>query len=380
MNLVITGGHHTSALPVIKKLQKDRPDIQIFWFGHKYSMQGDKNSTLEYKEITSLNIPFYDLKAGKLYKTYNLLRLLKIPFGVLQAVVLLLMVRPKLIMSFGGYLAAPTVIAGRLLGIPSITHEQTVIAGYANKLISRFADKILVSWPPSAAHFPKNKVIVTGIPVRPEIFTSVSDNFTVQESLPTIYITAGKTGSNKINLAVEGALEKLLQKCNVIHQCGDNSVYKDFSRLSVLAEKFESQGQAKGRYFVRKFILDDEIGEAFTKSNLVVCRAGAHTVAELIALEKPAILIPIPWVSHNEQLENAKIVKDAGLGIILEEKHLSPESLNNMVGHCLDHLSDMVLRKPSTSTSEGSQVIEVKSLIKDNSVQLIIDEITSYFM
>ena len=138
MKIVITGGHHSSALPVINNLRERFSDVEIYWIGHRYSMKGDINPTLEYKEITDLGIPFFDLKAGKLYKTYNLGRLLKIPLGLVQATFLLLKIRPDVILSFGGYLAAPVVIAGNALRIPSLTHEQTVTAGYSNKLISFF--------------------------------------------------------------------------------------------------------------------------------------------------------------------------------------------------------------------------------------------------
>ncbi len=337
MKIVITGGHHSSALPVIEELKNTHPDAVIVWIGHKYSLLGDKNTTLEYREITSLGFPFYDLKAGKVYKTFNIGRLLKVPLGFFQAFGILHKVKPDVILSFGGYLAVPVVLAGWLLRISSVTHEQTVVVGYANKVISKFADKILISWPDSLKYFPKSKTVLTGIPLRDEIFHSSSNSFHINPNLPTIYITAGKTGSLKINKAVLESLSELLGVANVIHQCGDHSEYNDYDLLVKEYKKIE--GNVEGKFFPRKFVLAGEIGEAFDKASLVISRAGAHTCMELLALEKPSILIPIPWVSHNEQYRNALVLKEAGLGVILEEKDLTSATLFNVVQDTIKNLN-----------------------------------------
>lgn len=335
MKIVITGGHHSSALPVIKKLWEQYPDTQIYWFGHKFSAQGDKNPTLEFHEITSLNIPFYSIHAGKFYRTLNLKRLAKIPYGFFQCLYLLVKIKPDVILSFGGYIAVPTVIAGWVLGISSITHEQTVVAGWANRLVSKFAKKVLVSWSQSQKYFPKGKTVFVGLPLRREIFKVKSQSFPVDNKLPTIYITTGKIGSHIINKVVGECLGDLLSFCNIIHQCGDNSVFNDFEMLTGLKNGL---GDTIGHYYLRKFIFEDEIGEAFSKSALVVSRSGAHITGELLALKKPRLLIPIPWVSHNEQYENAKILVDTGLGTILPEAKLSAQSLTDCVKAALEKL------------------------------------------
>jgi UDP-N-acetylglucosamine--N-acetylmuramyl-(pentapeptide) pyrophosphoryl-undecaprenol N-acetylglucosamine transferase len=202
MKIVITGGHHSSALPVIKELKERDPNITIYWFGHKYSMLKDTNTTLEYRQITQLNIPFYDIKAGKVYKTFNISRLLKVPYGFFQSFALLFKLKPDLILSFGGYLAAPTVFSGWLLRIPSITHEQTLVVGYANKFISKFARKILVSWESSAKFFPKHKVLFTGLPLRQEIFNKVEKEIQHWEEL------FEKNKDKAINFVIESITSK----------------------------------------------------------------------------------------------------------------------------------------------------------------------------
>jgi UDP-N-acetylglucosamine--N-acetylmuramyl-(pentapeptide) pyrophosphoryl-undecaprenol N-acetylglucosamine transferase len=146
---------------------------------------GDTNTTFEYREITSLGIPFYELHAGKVYKTLNIKRLLKVPYGFFQAFYLLLKIRPNVIVSFGGYLAVPAVVAGWFLGIPSLTHEQTVVSGYANKAVAFFVKKILITWPSSEKYYPKNKVEIVGLPLRKEIFEKKSNNININADLPT---------------------------------------------------------------------------------------------------------------------------------------------------------------------------------------------------
>jgi UDP-N-acetylglucosamine--N-acetylmuramyl-(pentapeptide) pyrophosphoryl-undecaprenol N-acetylglucosamine transferase len=360
MKVVITGGHHSSALPVIKKLREKWPDIQIYWFGHKYSALGDKNPTLEFHEIKALNVPFYHIHAGKFYRTVNLRRLIKIPFGLFQCLYLLIKLKPDAILSFGGYIAVPTAVAGWLLGIPSITHEQTVVAGWANRLVSKFAKKVLVSWPQSQKFFPREKTIFVGLPLRHEIFEIKSQNFVIDNDLPTVYITTGKIGSHVINKVVGECLSDLLKFSNVIHQCGDNSVCNDFSSLTDIKGNI---GTTRGKYYLKKFIFENEIGEAFSKSDLVVSRSGAHTTAELLALKKTCLLIPISWVSHNEQYENAKILVEAGLGTILPENKLSKESLLESVQKGFDRKVLRPVPQDGIGRSDESAELIVQHLV-----------------
>jgi UDP-N-acetylglucosamine--N-acetylmuramyl-(pentapeptide) pyrophosphoryl-undecaprenol N-acetylglucosamine transferase len=362
MKIVMTGGHHTSALPVIQLLQKHN-NIQIEWFGAINSLKGDKNKGLEYKEITALGITFHQLKAGKFYRTFDIKRLIRIPFGFFQALYLLTKVRADLIFSFGGYLAVPTVLAGWFLGIPCITHEQTVVSGWANKLISHFASKILITWPSSASFFPQDKTILTGIPLRPEIFKQTSNSFEINSQLPTVYLTGGKTGSHKLNMAVLEKMPEILSVCNLIHQCGDYSETNDFEKLQ---NKFSQiKTNTIGTYHLRKFVMSEEIGEAFGKASLVIARSGAHIVYDLAALKKPSLLIPIPWVSHNEQYKNAEVLKEAGIAEILEEKDLTPETLFMHTKEMLHNLSNY-------------QKTKSFDFIKEDAAQLIVNEILKF--
>ena len=360
--IVITGGHHSSALPVIERLRSIDRNIEIIWFGHKYSLRGDKSPTLEFIEISGMDIPFINLNAGKVYRNFNIFKLFKVPFGFFRAFFSLFRLKPNVILSFGGYLAVPVVISGWLLGIPVVTHEQTVVVGYANKLISFFAKKILISWPTSEKHFPKEKIMYSGIPLRKEILISKSNAITVENNLPVVYVMGGKTGSHLINNLILNNMEKILTVCNVIHQTGNNSVYGDYERLVNKYEEIRSI--VKGSYYARKFILEGEIGEIYSKANLVISRSGAHVTAELLALEKPSLLIPIPWVSHNEQYENAKILKNAGLSEILEEKDLLKKDFSEYIKQTLTNINKYKLND-----------LSIKNLIKQNAAEVICKEV-----
>lgn len=339
--VVFTGGHHTSALEVAKSLKNK--GWNVIWFGHRHSMWGDKADSAEYRDVVAEGIKFYDLKAGKFYNTFNPLKLIRIPWGFIQAFGLLVNLKPAGIVSFGGYLAVPTVICGWLLGIPSITHEQTVVAGWANKLISKFAVKIAVTWPESLSLYPRQKTILTGLPLRSEIVNLKN----AKEIKNTVYITGGKQGAHVINQAVFSALSRLTKKYNLIHQTGSSAIYHDYEKAKTLAGS---------KYKVFDYSSDLAIS-SLAQAEVVVGRAGAHIIYELGYLGKPCVLIPIPWVSHNEQFKNAQLLQKNNLAVILEENNLSPDTLEESIDKALK-LKKHPLNLPSNATSKIVQIIE----------------------
>lgn len=357
MKIAMTGGHHSSALPIIKELQKS--DVEIIWFGRKYAFDNDKNPTLEYLDISDLNLKFIDIHTGRLYKNINLKNLFKIAYGIMQAFYYLVKYRPNKIMSFGGYLAVPVVVSAWILQIKIFTHEQTLVVGYANKLISKFASKIFISWPDSSKFFPENKVVLSGIPIRKEIYESATNKLELNSDLPTIYVTGGKTGSHKINFLIKDVLSSLLDYYNVVHQCGDYSALNDYEDLVKDYNLFKDQ--KPGKYILKKFVLSSEIGEIYSKSNLVIGRSGAHTIAEIILLKKPAIFIPIPWVSHNEQNINALFVKDLGLAEVLEEKDLSEKSLLSLIHKMFSNLGDYKVKNEGNTENLKLDTVNIIS-------------------
>lgn len=321
--IAFTGGHHNSALEVAKELKKE--GYQLIWLGHKFAASGDKSLSAEYQEVTASGIKFLELKTGKFYRKFYSFEWLKIAFGFLQSLLYLLKYRPNLIFSSGGYLAVPVVITGWLLRIPSITHEQTVVAGWANKAISPFVKKVLLTHESSAKNYPSGKTEVVGLPIRKELLLS---KYTTKFSPPLLYVTCGKQGSHTINQSLFPIVPELVKKFTIIHQTGANTATRDMEKARRLKEKL---GVYKDRYQFAPYFFAADAATYIRSAKAIVSRSGAHFSYELMVLGKKAVLIPIPWVSHNEQLLNAKLVAENTGSIILEEKDLSPETLQNAI-------------------------------------------------
>jgi len=358
--IIICGGHHNSALVVAEELIK-RSD-QVFWFGHKYSMIGDKNPSAEYLEVTRKEIPFIEIKAGKFQRKFRFWQnIFRIPVGFWQSLKALRRIKPDLILSFGGYLALPVAIVGYLLGIPIVTHEQTTVSGIANRLIAKVAKKIFITFESSAKYYPREKVVFTGLPVRKEIFGKREKLFFNDQR--TIYITGGKQGAHFINEAVFKVLPQLMEKFNIIHQCGSASQFNDYEK----ALKIKSGlGDKQKNYLVKEYFFPEEIGSVFNSADFLVSRAGAHTVYELMVLNKPAILIPIPWSNRNEQEENAKMLVSFGLAKILSQKDLEQGKLLETILEFDRNLEKYQLKKDLPFLKEPAEKIisrEIKNIL-----------------
>ncbi len=350
MKIVICGGHHNSALVIAEKLREK--GNEIFWFGHKYSMIGDRNPSVEFIEVTEKNIPFIEIRAGKFQPRYRFWQyLFRIPLGFGESLAALLKIKPDLIVSFGGYLALPVTLIGYFLGIPIVTHEQTTVSGLANSLISHFSKRVFITFASSAKSFPKNKVVLTGLPVRKAVFIAGKKIF--DNSRETVYITGGKQGSHVINEAIFKILPDLLERFNVIHQCGSTTLFNDIQK----AEQIKcSLGKISENYIVKEYFFDSEIGSVFNTADFVISRAGAHTVYELMVLNKPAILIPIPWSNKAEQIENAKMLVSLGLAEILSQEDLEKGKLLQTI---FDFEKSLTKYRLSSDTIIGLNATEI---------------------
>lgn len=330
MKLLITGGHVTPALAVIDKLMS-RPDTRIVFVGRKYSLESEEALSLEYKEIVKRNIPFRTLTAGRLTRVLtvqSLLHLLKVPVGFIQAYSILREESPNIVLSFGGYLALPVAIAAWLLGIPVYTHEQTIRPGLSNRIIARFSKRVFYAFPEAKSFFPSSKAVMTGNPVRPSIFQADKQPFSIPQGLPVIYVTGGSLGSHGINEHIKALLPELLKDFFVIHQIGSVKQYDDFERLKRYRRSLPDE--LKVRYYPVEHLFDGEIGYVYSVADLVIGRAGANTFFELLHLKKPAIFIPLPWSSNQEQLHHAMYFKKLGIGEIFEQKEPSEKLLEQI--------------------------------------------------
>ncbi len=317
MKIVIIGGHLSPALSIIEKLSKTS---QVLFMGRKCVFEGDKTLSLEYKTIQFLKIPFVNLITGRLQRKFTkhtVPSLLKLPYGLIQSILTLKKFQPDIVLSFGGYLSFPVVLSAFLLRIPVVIHEQTLEAGLANKILSIFANKICISWETSRKFFPKEKVVLTGNPVRQ--FSIFNFQFSIPKNgLPMIYITGGSSGSHFINTLIEKNLEKLLTKFILIHQTGVAKEYQDFDRLQKIKNSLRSD--LKARYILTKFIEPEEVGSILKKADIVISRSGINTLTELIFFGVPSLLIPLPFSQRQEQLKNALFLKAKGCAEIFEQK------------------------------------------------------------
>lgn len=323
MKIVIIGGHLAPALSVIEELPKD---AEILYVGRKHALEGDKSVSLEYEVVTQKRINFAVLKTGRLQRSltrHTIPSLTKIPLGLAGSLVILRKFSPDVVIGFGGYVSLPVIFAAKILSIPVVIHEQTMEAGIANKIASKLANKICISFDSSFKYFPKDKTILTGNPLRREILHP-SKRYPLESSDPIIYITGGSLGSHAINILVEKCLSSLLEKYSVIHQTGASLQFKDFEKLVILKEGMNVN--KRNRYVVTKHFSPEEIGGILKISSLVISRAGINTISELIVLQKPSLLIPLPISQKNEQRKNAEFLKKLGLGEIAEQKGLTPES------------------------------------------------------
>lgn len=325
-----TGGHHTPAIALIDQLLQEYPGLKIIWFGHKHSLRGDPSISLEYKEITARGYQFIDLKATKIYRVFDPRQWLKFPCALCQAFFSLLKHSPQIVVSFGGYLAVPVVLSAWILRIPVISHEQTVTAGWANRFLSRLSRAIFISWIDSARYFPPSKTYLVGNPIRhcllkdnPHLQQYLDKNFDPQKKV--IYFTGGKQGAHILNEVVLQCLDTLLSRYNVIHQCGSANEYLDFEKLALAQKKMPKDLQK--RYVLQKFFSEDEIGTVMKISNIIVSRAGANIITELLFLGKVALLIPLPTSPLQEQEKNAEMLLSQGHAKILWQEHLSPTTL-----------------------------------------------------
>ncbi|MFA5780194.1 MAG: undecaprenyldiphospho-muramoylpentapeptide beta-N-acetylglucosaminyltransferase [Elusimicrobiota bacterium] len=308
-----TGGHIYPGVALAGALKKKGWDV--FFVGKKSEI------------ISREGYRFYALSSVGYPRVLSVLTsifFVKFFYSIIQSIKILLKEKPGIVIGFGGYISFPAIFSAWLMNIPSIIHEQNFIPGLANKFSAKFAGKICVSFEDSKKYFPSKKVVFTGNPVRSEIL-NISKSLTYR--LPfTVLIFGGSQGAHNINIALINSLAKVSsvkEKIRFIHITGEN----DFE---VVKNAYKNNGFSSE---VHKYLYNIET--AYQKASLVICRAGATTIAELIALKMPAILIPYPYSTENHQNANAKYLVENGCAILTEEKEIKklPEEIIKLVNN-----------------------------------------------
>lgn len=328
-----TGGHVSPAVAVIEELRRRDPSIRLLFLGSP--------SGVERSAVAQIRVPFKGVQVGKLrrYLAWQTpLDLLKIPFGVLQSLWCIQRFRPNALFSTGGYVSIPPVVAGWLLRVPILIHEQTASVGLANQIAARFADKVGISFLESARYFPSCEVIHTGNPVRPVIFggdrVAAAKRFAFDADLPTLYVTGGVQGSLVINTALGNCLPQLLRHCQIIHQCGERAAGEGGEQAWLREQLQQLPAALQRRYKAFPFVRE-EIKDIYALADLILGRAGAGTVAEIAALGKPAVFVPLPQAAADEQRKNAEQLVRLGAAEIIPESELTPENLASAIQRLL---------------------------------------------
>lgn len=313
-----TGGHTYPALTSVRTLQAElasvgAPPAEVLWIG-----QAD---SLEMRIAHGDGIAFKAVATGKIRRHSNPLRMLsltnlrdmaRVPLGVFQAWSAVGRFRPDVVLATGGYVAVPVGLAARVRRRPLIVHEQTVRLGLTNRLLARRATRMAVSSDSTLPLLPasaRDHAVVTGNPVRPEVLTGNADKAAallgLDRTFPTVYITGGAQGSQQINNLIVEILPWLLTGANVVHQCGPTNENEIRQATSTLPR------ETAARYRLAGYV-GPELPDILALADVVIARSGAGTIAELTALGKPAVLIPLASSAGGEQAHNAEHLEQAG--------------------------------------------------------------------
>lgn len=338
-----TGGHVFPALAVAKELQQQ--GIQVSWLATPTGME---NRLLKNHDIPIYQIDIQGIRGN------GAVRKLLAPFKILKATLSAMRYMKQLkvdaVAGFGGYVAGPGGLAARALGIPVIIHEQNAIAGFTNTQLSRIAKTVCQAFPNT---FPASaKIVTTGNPVRKEITEILSPSWRYQEREKAglalrILIVGGSLGAQALNERVPEALKQLNVPLNVYHQCGQN--HADATQARYVDKP------ASLKVEVQPFI--EDMAQAYSNADLIICRAGALTVTEIATAGVAAVFVPLPSAVDDHQTANAKFLANSGAAKICPQATLTPDSLKELLAPLMNRqlLSEMAVKARQQAQPDATQ-------------------------
>lgn len=328
-----TAGHVTPNLALIPELLKDGWDVHYIG-----SADGIERTLVE-----PINgVTYHNISAGKL-RRYADLKNLTDPFrvvqGVFQSASIMRRLRPSIVFAKGGFVSVPVVYGAKFHGVPVLIHESDMTPGLANRISVPFAKKLLCTFP-EAAKLGGKKGCAVGTPLRPELFQGKRAHgqqlFGFRDGRPVLMVTGGSSGAQAINRALREALPKLLECFQVLHLCGAGNLDPSLD---------DTPGYCQREY------LNEELPHAYAAADVIVSRAGSNTLSEILALNKPALLIPYPAsASRGDQILNATSFQARGLAHVLLQEDMTPEVLSAKVVSVYKdrgNLIDAMEREPS---------------------------------
>ena len=304
-----TAGHVAPNLALVPALRA--AGYEIYYIGSHKGIERDL--------VEAAGIPYFGISSGKLrrYRSIkNATDIFRVGKGLFDAMRIIRKLKPDVIFSKGGFVVVPVIAAAKLLRVKSVIHESDMTPGLANRLAMPFATKICVSFPETMAHVPASKAVLTGTPIRKQLLKGGAQagfDFTklTPGGKPVLLVTGGSQGAAAINACVREALPMLLEHFQIVHLCGKGN----------LAE-IEQTGYAQFEY------VNENMANVLAMASVVISRAGANTLFELVALAKPNLLIPLPSTqSRGDQLQNAASFKKQGFSVVLPEEELTAERL-----------------------------------------------------
>ena len=345
-----TAGHVTPNIALLPGLKERGYDIHYIG-----SYDG-----IEKELITQLDIPYHGISSGKLRRYFSLQNFTD-PFRVLkgfgEARKIIKKLKPDVIFSKGGFVSVPVVIAGKQCKVPTIIHESDMTPGLANKLASPSASKVCCNFPETLEHLPEGKAVLTGSPIREELLTgsreAALDFCKLSADKPVILIVGGSLGSVIVNNAVREILPELLKDFHVIHLCGKGKTDESLKDLN---------GYLQYEY------IQEELKDLFALADIVISRAGANAICELLALYKPNILIPLSArASRGDQILNARSFERQGYSMVIEEEDLNQASLLSAIQHLYQN-KDTYINAMKQSSQQDS-IKTILNLIDDASTK-----------
>jgi UDP-N-acetylglucosamine--N-acetylmuramyl-(pentapeptide) pyrophosphoryl-undecaprenol N-acetylglucosamine transferase len=330
-----TGGHVFPALAVAESLLEK--GWEVSWLGTQAGLEArvvpEHGIAIDWLSVAGVR------GKGLLSKGAAMFKLMK---ACLQAARLLSERKPDVVLGMGGFVAGPGGLMARLLGIPLIIHEQNRVPGTTNRWLARLASRVLEAFPDSFDK--KRQAVCTGNPLRKKFLQASAAQQAGTEQSLKVLIVGGSQGAQRLNEMVPEAMARL-SGIRVIHQTGSamqEQVAARYRELGVNAE-------------AKAFIQD--MAEAYEWADLAICRAGAMTVSELAATGCPAILVPLPWAIDDHQVANAHYLADAGAGVILLQKDLTPESLAEAAAGIRDRLPAMAAAAKRCARLDATEVV-----------------------
>lgn len=346
-----TGGHIYPALAIINSFKEYDPNLKVLYIGTTNRME---SKIIPENNIDYVGIEIYGLSKNIVKDIKNFFLIKKDKKIIKEKIKEF---KPDIVMGIGGYVTYPVLSVAKSLKIPTLIHEQNAIPGKTNKLLSRFADIVCVSFESSKKYFPKNKVIYTGNPTGIQAIMAKEikrDTLGIKNDLPLVVVVSGSLGSSTVNDKMKEYLKEIPSNYQVLYITGKNH-YEDF-----IKEKYPSN------VYVYSFI--NNLSGLLKSADILVTRAGASTIAEIIALKIPSIFIPSPYVANNHQYYNALDLTNKNLSLMLEEKDLSKETIKSSIEGLLydkDKYNTIKNNLSKIDTPNSSKIIynEVRKII-----------------